>query len=128
MHARAVQACTAVHTLTGFPAIEDIYVPLSVFERLARYLVDGALERPSEHGAKAYPYALYDPISSRSTPYNQLFTTLIRGQQLPTEPLGHHREAQGGRWWTETVTNLCAFTHPDPVQLCTQNHKPNIVS
>ena len=54
----------------------------------AQYLhvVDGALERLRRS---------YDPISSRSTPYNQLFTTLIPDHQLPTEPL---KTAQASPW------------------------------
>ena len=67
--------------------IEEIYVPSSVSERTARYLVDGALERHDRQSSGS--------ISSRSTPYNQLFTTLIPGQQLPTEPLGHHSAQVG---------------------------------
>ena len=60
----------------------------------------------------------YDPLSSRSIPYNQLFTTLIPGQQLPTEPLRHLSQAQGGTWWAETVKHgHNNITHQDPVSL-----------
>ena len=53
-HTNTVQAIAVASTgarfsyRTPYQLADETYVPSSVFERLARYLVDGALERPSE--------------------------------------------------------------------------------
>ena len=61
--------------------------PSSVSERLARYL-RYVVDRRSV-GATINNIL----VAEVSTPYHQLFTTLMPGQQLPTEPLRHLRQA-----------------------------------